>query len=323
MSENNDLFEGEPVEQGQQENFDLMPIEPGHGKSIVSSPASNVESHVEMLEKQAQLMPRLLDAQNSILRACTYAEDWVMFDDQYELSSAGAERLLKHFPIGFSDIKVEKQEWEDKDGKAYRYVVSGYAEMNDKRVYAEGNYSTRDRFLGRRNKQWRPIEDINENDIRAAARHIFVGQAIRTLLGIRRISAEQFAKMTQSAGLNPEDTNKGHSFQKPNKKETSPGKGDNSETKKKLYDLLARTIEGGNTVFFDEETGKNGLSRLPGKPDKDEFKAVAQQATKELSTWVNKDGEVIQGTDSILQMSEKQAAVCLGRLRTLVEDKNG
>lgn len=322
MSNNDEFINEQP--QGEPESFELMPIEPGHSKSIVQSGANNIEQHVEMLERQAQLMPRMLDAQNAILRACTYAEDWVIFDGQYELSSAGAERLLKHFPIKFSGVTCEKQEWQDKDGKAYRYITSGYAEMNDKQVYAEGTYSTRDRFLGKRNKQWRPIEDINENDIRAASRHIFVGQAIRTLLGIRRISEEQFIKMTQSAGLDPADTNKGHNFSNTKKnKEVKPGKGENSETKKKLYDLLARTIEGGDTVFFDSETGKNGLSRLPGKPDKDEFKTVAQEAIKELSTWVNNDGETIQGTDSILNMSEKQAAVCLGRLRSLVEDKNG
>ena len=67
-------------------------------------------------------------------------------------------------------------------------------------VLAHGTYSTRDKFLGKASGNWRPIEDINENDIRSAARHICIGNGIKTLLGLRGIPSESLREIFESQG---------------------------------------------------------------------------------------------------------------------------
>ena len=72
-------------------------------------------------------------------------------------ASAGAERIGRNFPIHYRDVTWKKEEFQDGFGKAYRYIYDGYAELYDRTVYCQGNYSTRDEFLGKKGGEWRPL----------------------------------------------------------------------------------------------------------------------------------------------------------------------
>lgn len=156
-----------------------------------------------ILEKKAATASRWAAAIQKILISQTYAEDWNEQGGNMCLSSAGAERVGRAFPINVYGVFSKKEDFADAKGAGYRYVFSGQGQMGDRTTYAEGIYSTRDEFLGKKAGQFRPIEDINENDIRAAAYHIFLGNIIKSLLGLRAIPKTQFDKMMQSVGQNP------------------------------------------------------------------------------------------------------------------------
>jgi len=164
------------------------------------------ETMLIMLEKKAGIAIRMKQAVETIMVSQTYPQDWTIQGQGDKaracLSSAGAERIGRHFPIRYRNVAWKKEEWQDSHGKAYRYVYSGYADMYDREVYAEGSYSTRDEFLGKANKQWRPLEDINEGDIRSAAMHIFQGNAIKELLGLRGIPQAEFERIMGRTGQN-------------------------------------------------------------------------------------------------------------------------
>ncbi|MFA4972149.1 MAG: hypothetical protein WC683_06020 [bacterium] len=155
---------------------------------------------LQVLEKKAANAMRMRQWVETLMVGQTYPGDWTIQGDKACLSSAGAERIGRHFPIRYHDVQQTREDFTDTEGKGYRYVFRGYATFNDRTVYAEGNYSTRDEFLGKKSGAWRPLEDINEGDIRSAAMHIFQGNAIKQLLGLRGIPASEYQRIMQGTG---------------------------------------------------------------------------------------------------------------------------
>lgn len=152
------------------------------------------ENWVKALEKTAQNAERIVRAINKTMVSVAQTGDWVVQGDKCGLCSHGAERLLKFFPMTFFNWKKEKQEWTDNNGEAYRWIFScdvafpvrdGKPTGSVMRV--EGRYSTRDKFHGYANQKWRPLHEIDESDIMAAARHICIGEGIKAHLGLRNI----------------------------------------------------------------------------------------------------------------------------------------
>lgn len=158
---------------------------------------------VALLERKAELAPRLAAAVNKIIASQTFAEDWKEFGDGKDakmcLTSAGAERVGRHFPIQFYNVTSKREDWTDGNGKAYSYVFEGNAIMSGHVVYARGAYSTRDAFLGKANGQWRALEEINPSHIANAAYHMFCGNAIKALLGLRGMPKAEWEKLMTSA----------------------------------------------------------------------------------------------------------------------------
>lgn len=152
------------------------------------------EDFIRDLETAAELAPRLETALFKVVCAVAYPEDWSDQDGRACLSSAGAERFLKHFPISFSDWEKEKTEWEDDNGKAYRWIYRAIASFKGRQVLCEGRFSTRNALLGKANKQWKPLKDIDESDIMAAALHICQAAGIKQLLGLRGIPVSELVK---------------------------------------------------------------------------------------------------------------------------------
>ena len=158
------------------------------------------ETMVTVLEKKAQLAERYNTAITTILVKQTFAEDWTKQGDKMCLSSAGAPRVARLFSIRFPDKKFTKEEFNDPNGKGYRCLYECTATMGEREVFAQGAYSTRDKFLGFVNGEWRPTEDINENNIRNAAYHICIGNAIKALLGLRGLPAAKFGFLMGDEG---------------------------------------------------------------------------------------------------------------------------
>lgn len=153
------------------------------------------EGYVLALEKTAENAPRIITAMQKILVAVANDGDWVVQDGKAGLCSAGAERYLKFFPMRFTSWSCDKQEWRDNEGPAYRWVYRCTVEFNGASTQVEGRFSTRDKFLGFRNQQWRPLEEIDESDIRAAAMHICRGEGIKVMLGLRAIPEAALQKL--------------------------------------------------------------------------------------------------------------------------------
>jgi len=187
---------------GFDETTELAPIE-GPGTEIARVlNEGDPEIQLAMLEKRAELAPRFEKAISAILVSQTNPEDWKVFGDTVCLSSAGAERVARLFDIRFFETSSRKEKFTDTNGEAYRYIFEGQAHMGNRSVFVQGSYSTRDKFLGFANGEYRPVEDVNEGNIRNAAYHIYIGNGVKSLLGLRGMPKKRFDQLMSGSGEN-------------------------------------------------------------------------------------------------------------------------
>jgi hypothetical protein len=246
-----------------------------------------------VMEKKAALAGRMRGAIETMVVSQTYPQDWTIQGEGDKakacLSSAGAERVGRNFPIRFERIEWKKETWSDAMGSAYRYLYTGYAILYDQTVYAEGTYSTRDEFLGKAKGEWRPLEDINEGDIRSAAHHIFCGNAIKELLGLRGMPDSEYHRIMGGTGRSPA---KSTSVQRG--QGTQGGTGDDDvRHQKELAELCIGFANNAQTVQHDEE-GNWSLCPL-SESDSREMMDIAKEICVLLSSFRADDGKTVRG----------------------------
>jgi hypothetical protein len=269
-----------------------------------------------VLEKKASLAVRFAQAINTILITQTYPEDWKQFGEGDKaivcLSSAGAERVARHFGIKVFEVTNKKEEFTDSLGKGYRYVFEGKAAMGDRLIYAQGTYSTRDKFLGFKSDAFRAIEDINENDIRDAAYHIFNGNAIKALLGLRGIPAKRFAEIMGKVG---EDANK--SAKITHASGTQGGtSGDDQLKQAELGRLLMEIANACYGIAVDEQ----GVYTIEEMSEVSDQLEVAKSSCKALTSFYSKkDNKLVQGIDSAKLVKGQRLDIALKNAKTLWE----
>jgi len=270
---------------------------------------------VEMLEKTASLAPRMIAARNTILAACTFPNDWKVFDSGDKatacLSSAGAERVGVHFGIKIFEVTHKKESWDDEAGKAYRYVFEGKAAMGSRIIYCTGSYSTRDKFLGKVDGAFRDIKEINENHIRNAAYHIFQGNCVKVMLGLRNIPVGEYNKIMNSTGQDADKTT-GHGYATGSQGDTSTG-----DTVKQIeLSKLLLEMATANYGFAIDEKGKYSIIEFPLAGD--DFLKAAQLSCWALTSFYSKrDKKIVGGFDSAKKAKGKRLEIALSNAKKM------
>ena len=277
----------------------------------------NPDAMLAHLEKKAALAPRMKAAIEQIMLTQTYPQDWTPQGEGEKakacLSSAGAERIGRNFPIRYYEVKWTKEEFQDDKGKGYRYVYSGYAELYERTVYAEGSYSTRDDFLGKKAGEWRPLEDINEGDIRSAAHHIFMGNAVKQLLGLRGMPLAEYQRIMAATGQNVGKTNaavvRGQGAQ-------GGSTDDDARHRSELAKICMSLAQAGMTV----ERNEKGYWGAVPIADADERTAEVRAAEicVRLSSFKGKDGNEVKGLP-IRDLKDKRLSATISTARKVWE----
>jgi hypothetical protein len=268
------------------------------------------EVALAILEKRAQLAPRFKAARDIILASQTYAEDWKAFGDKVCLSSAGSERVGMNFPIRFHETSWRKETFTDANGKGYRYVYEGYATMVDRTVFAQGIYGTRDEFLGKAHDEWKAIEEINERSIQNAAYHVFQGNAIKALLGLRGIPKAEFEKIMALAGRDAKKAGSSVPFGSGTKGGTS---GDDTAMQKELAEICIALANAGKIV---KASADYKTFTLDDAWDGAYPMETAKTSCVELSTFVGKEGKTIPGKGA-KDLKGQSLQITLQKARTL------
>ena len=301
------------------QQVEVTPIESASTELANVMTEGDPDVQLAILEKKAALAPRFAQALNSILVAHTYPEDWQVFGDGDKahacLSSAGAERVARQFGIRIFEVTHKKEEFSDVLGPGYRYIFEGKATMADRMIYAQGIYSTRDKFLGFKSGEFKPLEDINENDIRDAAYHIFSGNAIKGLLGLRGIPASRLEKILQAQG------------EKKTAGRTSHGSGtqggttaDDATKQKELAELLIEIANAGFMITVDDK-GKHGFEATSEIADPMDVAKCSCAAL--TSFYAKKDDKLVKGLDSAKAVKGQRLSIALKNGKALWAEKGG
>ncbi len=293
----------------EQTETELQPIESPSTELAKVMTEGDPEYYLALLEKKAELAPRANKAINALMAAATYAEDWVRHGDMMCLKSAGAERVARAgFAIRFYNCVNRKEEFTDVEGKGYRYVFEGEVSLADRIVFSQGVYSTRDKFLGYADHKYRAIEDINENNIRNAAYHIFCGNGIKALLGLRNIPVRVFNEIFGESAAKATKVNYG----KGTKGGTSQ---DDTAHQQELDELCIDFANAGQTVTMGEDGEHWELCSVSEVEDR-KAEEIANEICVRLSAFTSKEGKIIAGK-SAKNLRGKWLDITLNKAREL------
>lgn len=268
------------------------------------------ETQLAILEKKAALAPRFTQAINTILVGCTYPEDWIEHGDTVCLKSAAAERIARNFDIVFYNVKNTKETFTDANGPGYRYIFEGEARMANRVIFAQGIYSTRDNFLGKKSGELRPVEDINENHIRSAAYHIFMGNGVKALLGLRGIPKARFDELMSRTGQDATKKNK-VTYNNGSQGGTSQ---DDTAMQRDLSKILLDMANALQMITVDDK-GHYGVEQTSEISDPME---VAKASCKAITSYYDKkNSKMVDGIESIKALKGKRLEIAVENARKL------
>ena len=299
--------------QQQSTEFEPEPIESTSTEIVKIMQEGDPDTMLAIMEKKAALAGRMTKALNTLLVNCTYPEDWINHGDTMCLKSAAAERVSRHFDIRFVNVKHQKEEFTDGSGKAYRYIYEGEASMGNRVIFAQGVYGTRDKFLGFKNQEWRPLEDINENNIRNAAYHIVLGNGVKALLGLRGIPVARFNEIMKGSGESPQKASN-VSYSQGTQGGTNQ---DDSVLRKQFGELLIEIANACYGVAVDDK-GKHSIEQMSEASDPMEVAKASCQAI--TSFYSKKDSKVVNGLDSAKAVKGQRLEIAVRNLNKLWGD---
>ena len=272
----------------------MLPESPDMGSSEALVPMEVDESYVTALENAAEYAPRIEAALRKILVTIAYPGDWSNHGKTACLSSAGAERALKHFRISFCKWTREKMEWKDDLGSAYRWIYRAECHYKGRAILCEGRYGSRSKFLCKVGGEFKKLEEIDEGDIMAAARHICQGEGIKTMLGLRGIPTEELIRLgvpkDKIADAGYGEGSQGGSTDDESKQRSEVRgmllmicNNDENEAKKMLVELTTYVTkkDGFGRKKGDTVPGVQSVDKLRGVP----LKIALDKATKKLAEW--------------------------------------
>jgi len=269
-----------------------------------------------VLEKKAKLAPRFKQARDTIIAAQTYPADWVSFGKEDKemmcLKSAAAERISNMFEIRFEEPKEKKELFIDAAGPGYRYIYSGCASHNNRRVFAIGVFSSRDQLLGKVGGEPRPLEEINENHIINAACNIWRGNCIKVLFGLRSIPKVEWEKIMKLTGEHPSKAAKVRHGAGTEGGTTS----DDRELQKELAETCIAIAAAG--WFVEKYQGEWKLTQQNELQSASEPIDLAKMICVEISSFEGKDGAVVAGKPAS-QLHGKRLEISVGTARKLKE----
>ena len=160
----------------------------------------------------------------------TNEEDWVLQSGKPYLEITGAEKIAPIFSVRVKNIRYEREEGQDEEGKYIRlwYYGSGEIAPNGRSVYSLeelfGSSSTRDDFFGKfKDGKYKPISQIDIRDLRYKAYSDLMRVAVVRLLGLRSVTLEELSaagldtkKVTdvkRGVVVTPEDAKRHEEFQ--------------------------------------------------------------------------------------------------------------
>lgn len=189
MSENKAITEAEVIDENEVETFP-------EATGVVGG-ALGIEDQLALAEN----IGKLVDAQNKIrmtLLRLAQSGDWVIFGDgdkrKAELNFAGAMRIGSTLGCSFTNWSAQKETGADEKGSWYRWDYECDAMFRGRSIRVYGRASSRDKFFGKSHGEYKALADVDEGNIRQAARRGAMKEGVKVLFGMHHMDPNELEK---------------------------------------------------------------------------------------------------------------------------------
>lgn len=190
MSENKAITEAEVIEENEVETFP-------EATGVVGG-ALGIEDQLALAEN----IGKLVDAQNKIrmtLLRLAQSGDWVIFGDgekaKAELNFAGAMRIGSTLGCSFTNWSAQKETGADEKGSWYRWDYECDAVFRGRSIRVYGRAASRDKFFGKAHGEYKALADVDEGNIRQAARRGAMKEGVKVLFGMHHMDPKELEKV--------------------------------------------------------------------------------------------------------------------------------
>ena len=153
---------------------EAMPlIMQGNGGLITDEAIKRAELQIEGIKKIKALSIRV-----------TNEDDWVIFEGKPTTQNSGNMKIAQLWGVSFLSPKIEETRRNDEKGEYIEFTISGYGEWNKRQIHDIGTFSTRDPLLGKVKGEYRPLCDVDLQDVKKAALSNWQSRILRKVLGL-------------------------------------------------------------------------------------------------------------------------------------------
>lgn len=258
--------------------------------------SSNVRS-IEETVKQAERYVQAMNQIRGLSVKATNVMDWSDQGGKPYLEKSGCDKIASTFGVKLDSPEITREMITDDLGEYAQYTVSGSGRWNNIETSEIGMCSSRDDFFGRKSGGYKPLSEVDLNDIKKKAFTNWANRIIKKLLGLS-FTWEELAVLSE--GKIKKDTVKKVEFGAGSK----GGNTDSPETKAKRDEIRKMLLD---------------------LNDKDEIKAKAM--LEQITSFMGKNRETgapeqVKGKNNAALLSEKQIPIVHGQLKKKVEEFN-
>ncbi|RTL20736.1 MAG: hypothetical protein EKK55_17275 [Rhodocyclaceae bacterium] len=183
------IVEAETIDENE---IDVLPTQTG-----VIAGVMGIEDQLTLAEN----IDKLVAAQNKIRMALlklAQSGDWVIFGDgdreKAELNFAGAMRIGSVLGVSYTNWAAEKETGTDDKGQWYRWNYECDAVFKGRVVRVYGRAGSRDKFFGKARGEFKELSDIDEGNIRQAARRGAMKEGVKVMFGLHHMDPTELTK---------------------------------------------------------------------------------------------------------------------------------
>jgi hypothetical protein len=250
-------------------------IEGGESGTLLTLKGDEQLIAMENIAKNAERMILAKQKVWNVLLKLAKPGDWTVFESQgkkkAEIGHGGAMRYAAFLGISFTNWTSEKVTGTDEKGQWFRWDFECDCLFGGRAIRVYGRAGSRDRFFGKDHGQFKELHEINEGDIKIAARRSAMKEGVKTMLGLHHIPPDEL----EAAGVKMEYAG-GHAFK--SKEERAEGaqsvtvaldsailKKEGETNGKKWKWFVLKDAEGVDYSTFSETVYNAAKSAIEGK----------------------------------------------------------
>jgi hypothetical protein len=134
--------------------------------------------------RQAELQVEGLNKIKSISLKVTNSTDWTVMEGKPCLQNSGCMKIAQLWGVNFLSPKLDEERRSDDRGEYITFTCSGKARFRNREVEDIGTSSTRDKLLGSKAGQLRPLADVDVQSVKKMAVTNWQSRILKKILGL-------------------------------------------------------------------------------------------------------------------------------------------